>query len=117
MPPSTTLPELSYHEAFPNFEQHDAVALLADQLLQVSTSWSQTGTIFARAVESQADAMGLGGHLTDPGAILKLKEKQNIQIMSVVAAAFSLVLCLITMYWFIMMRRTFRRTYVAPSTT
>jgi len=65
------------------------------------------------AATASTTSMGLGSHLADPGSILKEQEKLNIQILSAVAATISLVSCLVTIYWFLMMRRNFRRTYVS----
>ena len=53
--------------------------------------------------------MGLGSHGLDPKALLKAHQTQTIRLLSITASTFSIVGCLVTIYWFILMKRNFRR--------
>ena len=55
------------------------------------------------------DDMGLGG-VINTHAVLLHEQKVHIGIMSVVAGTISVVSCLVALYWFVLMRRNFRRT-------
>ncbi|KAH0264194.1 hypothetical protein KCU91_g12217, partial [Aureobasidium melanogenum] len=56
--------------------------------------------------------MGLGGHLSNPSAILSPEWSRAIRIIAVVSSSFSVIGTLITIYWFFMMRRNFRRNLI-----
>lgn len=56
--------------------------------------------------------MGLGSHNLDTSALLTKHEKEAIQIVSLVVACISVISCLVTLYWFAIMARNFRRTLV-----
>lgn len=57
--------------------------------------------------------MGLGSQLESASSIVTERHKVNIQILTIVASAISIVTCLATLYWFVMMKRNFRRRYVS----
>ncbi|KAF4551501.1 G protein-coupled glucose receptor-like protein 2 [Elsinoe fawcettii] len=78
-------------------------------------------TLFARVAQTRDPGsatasilgnMGLGGHNLDTNALLSQKQKVIIQYASVVVASFSVAACLLSLYWFLLMRRNFRRTLV-----
>ncbi|KAG9555221.1 hypothetical protein KCU77_g19290, partial [Aureobasidium melanogenum] len=56
--------------------------------------------------------MGLGGHLLDPKSIISAEWSRAIRITVTVTSSFSVVGTLITIYWFFMMRRNFRRNLI-----
>ncbi|PSK46279.1 G protein-coupled receptor GPR1 [Elsinoe australis] len=56
--------------------------------------------------------MGLGGHDLDTNALLSRHQKETIQYASVIVASVSVATCLVSLYWFMLMRRNFRRTLV-----
>ncbi|KAL1303565.1 hypothetical protein AAFC00_006934 [Neodothiora populina] len=56
--------------------------------------------------------MGLGGHLRNPSTILTHVQSRSIQIVAVSFAAVSVFACLITLYWFLLMKRNFRRSLI-----
>lgn len=58
---------------------------------------------------TQRNIMGLGGHLTDPVNLFAIHQRQNIRILAVVFSTFSFTATLVTIYWFFMMKRNFRR--------
>lgn len=58
---------------------------------------------------AQTNKMGLGGHLSDPTNLFALSQKRNIQILAVAFATLSFSATLVTIYWFFMMKRNFRR--------
>jgi len=68
--------------------------------------------LFTRDTLVRAGIMGLGGLLESPGTILKQQQKINVQILSAVAASISVLSCLLALYWFLLLHRNFRRTYV-----
>jgi len=53
--------------------------------------------------------MGLGGAINTK-AVLLHDQKVHIAILSVVAGTLSVITCLVALYWFVLMRRNFRRT-------
>ncbi|GAB7343212.1 hypothetical protein MBLNU457_1277t1 [Dothideomycetes sp. NU457] len=55
--------------------------------------------------------MGLGGAINTK-AVLLHDQKVKIAILSVVAGTISVLTCLAALYWFILMRRNFRRTLI-----
>lgn len=63
-------------------------------------------------IHPRATAMGLGGQLQDINHLYSTKGKATIEIVSVTAAAVSVLACLISLYWFLLLQRNFRRTYV-----
>ncbi|KAF2228079.1 G protein-coupled glucose receptor regulating Gpa2-domain-containing protein [Elsinoe ampelina] len=56
--------------------------------------------------------MGLGGHNLDTNALLSQQQKIIIQHVSIGVASLSVAACLLSIYWFLLMRRNFRRTLV-----
>ena len=69
--------------------------------------------LFSRATSSQAynDNMGLGGDL-DIAALYSHRQKLAIQYAAIATSAVSVLTCLISLYWFTLMRRNFRRTLI-----
>lgn len=55
------------------------------------------------------EIMGLGGHLQDPAGIFTAGQKRNIQVIALSFSTISVVASMITLYWFFMMKRNFRR--------
>ncbi|THW48754.1 hypothetical protein D6D21_02753 [Aureobasidium pullulans] len=56
--------------------------------------------------------MGLGGHLEDPSKIISHEWSRAIRIVATISSSFSVIGTLITIYWFFMMRRNFRRNLI-----
>ncbi|KAG9624652.1 hypothetical protein KCV04_g12481, partial [Aureobasidium melanogenum] len=56
--------------------------------------------------------MGLGSHLLDPTSIISAEWSRAIRITVTVTSSFSVIGTLITIYWFFMMRRNFRRNLI-----
>ncbi|KAI4720763.1 hypothetical protein E4T48_02978 [Aureobasidium sp. EXF-10727] len=56
--------------------------------------------------------MGLGGHLLNPSSILSPEWSRAIRIVASISSSFSVIGTMITIYWFFMMRRNFRRNLV-----
>lgn len=56
--------------------------------------------------------MGLGGHLVDPSGIFTSHQSRIIQTLALIFATFSVLGCAITAYWFLMMKRNFRRQLI-----
>lgn len=72
-----------------------------------------------RAIQAQAGdsspnhrIMGLGGHLQDPSGIFSSHQSRVIQTLALIFATISVLACATTAYWFLMMRRNFRRQSV-----
>lgn len=86
------------------------LSFLASSLIQLSHA-PRGGPLFTRT-QRRADNMGLGGHLSNPSAILSPEWSRAIRIIAVVSSSFSVIGTVITIYWFFMMRRNFRRKYV-----
>lgn len=58
-------------------------------------------------------AMGLGNRDFNPNALFAARQRADIQSVSVAVASVSVLACLLSLYWFSVMRRNFRRQYVA----
>ncbi|KAI5201662.1 hypothetical protein E4T39_05122 [Aureobasidium subglaciale] len=56
--------------------------------------------------------MGLGGHLLNPSTVISPEWSRAIRIVATVSSSSSVIGTLITIYWFFMMRRNFRRNLV-----
>ena len=82
-----------------------ALLLLAPSLQQFSHA-PRGGLLFP---ERRAITMGLGGHLLDPSSIISPEWSRAIRIVATISAGSSVIGTLITIYWFFMMRRNFRR--------
>jgi hypothetical protein len=83
-----------------------ALSLLAPSLQQFSHA--PRGGLLFTTPERRA-TMGLGGHLLNPASILSPEWSRAIRIVATISAGFSVIGTLITIYWFFMMRRNFRR--------
>jgi len=53
--------------------------------------------------------VGLGGQINTT-TLLQDEQKTIVHILSLVAATISVVTCIVSLYWFFLMRRNFRRT-------
>ncbi|KAI5276500.1 hypothetical protein E4T47_00713 [Aureobasidium subglaciale] len=56
--------------------------------------------------------MGLGGHLLNPSTVISPEWSRAIRIVATISSSSSVIGTLITIYWFFMMRRNFRRNLV-----
>ncbi|KAF1348031.1 G protein-coupled glucose receptor regulating Gpa2-domain-containing protein [Delphinella strobiligena] len=56
--------------------------------------------------------MGLGGHLQNPSGIFTSHQSRIIQTLALIFATISVLACAITAYWFLMMKRNFRRQLI-----
>jgi hypothetical protein len=84
-----------------------ALSLLAPSLQQFSHA--PRGGLLFTSPERRAITMGLGGHLLDPSSIISPEWSRAIRIVATISAGSSVIGTLITIYWFFMMRRNFRR--------
>jgi hypothetical protein len=81
---------------------------LASSLIQHFSYAPRGGPLFT-SPERRTTTMGLGGHLLDPSSIISPEWSRAIRIVATISAGFSVIGTLITIYWFFMMRRNFRR--------
>lgn len=76
---------------------------------------SQAFSFSRRAAELEGANRGLGGHLVHIDKLFTLHQKLSIQGVSIAASTLSFAACLVSLYWFSLLQRNFRRTYVAPN--
>jgi hypothetical protein len=81
---------------------------LASSFIEHLSHAPRGGPLFT-SPKRHTTTMGLGGHLLNPSAILSPEWSRAIRIVATVSAGFSVIGTLITIYWFFMMRRNFRR--------
>lgn len=84
--------------------------LLASPLIQHFSHAPRGGLLFT-SPERRTLTMGLGGHLLNPSSIISPEWSRAIRIVACISSSFSVIGTLITIYWFFMMRRNFRRKY------
>ena len=53
--------------------------------------------------------MTLGGHLANPSGIFTHEQASSLQKLALVFATLSVFASIVSLYWFIMMKRNFRR--------
>lgn len=81
---------------------------LAPSFIQYLSHAPRGGPLFT-SPERRAYTMGLGGHLLDPSSIISPEWSKAIRIVATISSSFSVIGTSITIYWFFMMRRNFRR--------
>lgn len=76
------------------------------------TSHVRRSNIHLVGFERKSNIMGLGGHLADPSTIISHEWSRAIRVVCTISSSFSLLGTMVTIYWFFMMRRNFRRKWV-----
>jgi hypothetical protein len=90
------------------FSSGRTLSHLAPSLIQ-HFSHAPRGGLLLTSPDRRAYTMGLGGHLLDPSSIISPEWSRAIRIVATISSSSSVIGTLITIYWFFMMRRNFRR--------